>query len=930
MDDSTSPLGRIVTFYSYKGGTGRTMALANTAWIMASHGLRVLAIDWDLESPGLHKYFHPFLQDKNLQSPNGVIELIRDYAVQTMDPRNAGDDTLWQSVRARILHHATSLDWPFPGDGTIDFIPAGQQDRSYSRTVSTFDWANFFDRQGGGQFINALGEEMRRQYDYVLIDSRTGLSDIAGICTVQLPDIVVNCFTLSSQGIEGALAVASSVVNQRRTGTPVRIVPSLMKVEDAEKGKLEAGRDHVRAAFAPFLDWVEPDAMDKYWGSVEIPYKTFYAYEEILAAFGDRAHQQGSLLACFENLSAVITGRRTSRIGALAEPDRRRWLDEFERVPPPAFGGVLLLYSEVDRMWAEWITAQLSGAGLDAQMQAIDDSVAMPSAAALDRVLGTVRFAAVLLSKDFVKLGNAEQLWKLLHEREPAGGKFLVPLHVDRARVPSPFRERPAAELAAATPLAAVGLLAESFGIAPSRIAQPAAGEVGPRFPGTLPPVWRVPGRNATFVGRNATLHELRDRLCANVTVVMPQALHGLGGVGKTLIAAEYAYRFSADYDLVWWVPAEQPSAARISLADLAVELRIPSDDSVGDRVRAVLEALREGRPYRRWLIVFDNADAPEELLDLIPQGPGHVLVTSRNQQWASHADPMEVSVFDRAESVALLQNRVKELSATDAYRVASELGDLPIAIEGAAAWLASTAMPIRQYLGLLQDQLGRMLAESIPVGYPASAAATWLVSLDRLRERTPAAAKLLELCAFFGPEPIPMVVLSSEPMIEMLSRYGQSLRDPILQGRLIREIGRFALARPNVENGSIQVHRLVQKVFRGQFDDHQQGDYVRIVRDILSAANPGLPDPAGVVADLRTAVAARPGGGARAGRLRRGPAAHRRPGPVRVPARRLRRQPGARRGGHQGVVADAGCRPQTGPRDEVPPGERVAGERRL
>src|SRR5207342_2943237 len=109
--------GTVVTFYSFKGGVGRTMALANLAWILASNGLRVLAVDWDLESPGLHRYFHPFLRDKDLRSTTGVIDLVRDYASEIMRPE-LDITPEWLAKQTRVLRHAISLDWPFPDRGS--------------------------------------------------------------------------------------------------------------------------------------------------------------------------------------------------------------------------------------------------------------------------------------------------------------------------------------------------------------------------------------------------------------------------------------------------------------------------------------------------------------------------------------------------------------------------------------------------------------------------------------------------------------------------------------------------------------------------------------------------------------------------------------------------------------------------------------------
>ncbi|MFD2120827.1 KGGVGR-motif variant AAA ATPase, partial [Streptomyces cirratus] len=323
--------GRIVTFYSYKGGTGRTMALANTAWILAANGKRVLAVDWDLEAPGLHRFFHPFLDPSTLGATTGVIDLISEYAWAATSPVQRADD--WHKDYARIQPHAVSLTpetlgWEFPDGGTLDFVSAGRQNREYSATVSTFDWDNFYDRLGGGLFFDALRADMKKNYDYVLIDSRTGLSDIADICTVHLPDVLVDCFTLSDQSIDGAASVARQI-DERFNDRGIKIYPVPMRIDEGEKEKADAGRALARIKFDRFPGGLVGDDLTSYWGAVEIPYRPYYAYEETLATFGDEAGLTNSLLSAFERLTAVVTEGEITSMPAIAEDVRMRIRDAF-------------------------------------------------------------------------------------------------------------------------------------------------------------------------------------------------------------------------------------------------------------------------------------------------------------------------------------------------------------------------------------------------------------------------------------------------------------------------------------------------------------------------------------------------------------------------------------------------------------------------
>src|SRR5512135_1536828 len=177
MEGRSAPQGggTIVTFYSYKGGTGRSMALANVAWILASNGRRVLVIDWDLEAPGLYRFFTPFLPDPTLTETEGLIDFVINFANEAATPRDAvpsGDGQLaWFKPLANILPYAVSLTYPFPTQGTIfpkpgtiDFVPAGRQGPGYANRVEAFDWGNFYERMGGGVLLEAAKRQMRVSY----------------------------------------------------------------------------------------------------------------------------------------------------------------------------------------------------------------------------------------------------------------------------------------------------------------------------------------------------------------------------------------------------------------------------------------------------------------------------------------------------------------------------------------------------------------------------------------------------------------------------------------------------------------------------------------------------------------------------------------------------------------------------------------------
>jgi hypothetical protein len=319
----------------------------------------------------------------------------------------------------------------------------------------------------------------------------------------------------------------------------------------------------------------------------------------------------------------------------------------------------------------------------------------------------------------------------------------------------------------------------------------------------------------------------------------------GWGGGAKTAIAIEYAYRHRGDYDLVWWIPADQLPSVRASLASLAPRLGLDtaSPTGVDGAIAAVLEALGRGEPYSRWLLIFDNADQPEEINDLIPRGPGDVLITSRNHRWQSVINTVPMDVFTRAESKEFLGKRVaKGLSEPEADRLAEQLGDLPLALEQAGALLAETGMPVDEYLHLLDEHATSIMAEGKSPDYPMSMTAAWKLSVATLEQQLPEARELLRCCAFFGPEPIPTDLFRQGGRATGTA-LGAMIADPILLSRAVRELGRFALV--TLDGRSILVHRLIQALLRDELDAGQQAEYRRAVHLILAAAAPKNPDDA-------------------------------------------------------------------------------------
>jgi tetratricopeptide (TPR) repeat protein len=380
---------------------------------------------------------------------------------------------------------------------------------------------------------------------------------------------------------------------------------------------------------------------------------------------------------------------------------------------------------------------------------------------------------------------------------------------------------------------------------APSPPARPADAVVGgvsamqrARAPAVPTTVLNAPARNDHFIGRQRVLDEMRRVL--EQTPRRPLVLRGIGGVGKTQLTVEFAYRYAGDYDLIWWVPAEEPVQARAALAALAERLDLPRSTDLNQTARVTLDALESSE--LRWLLIFDNAESAAELRSVLPAG-GDVIVTTRSLGWSRFASVVEVDVFDRPESIELLRRRGRGIGVDDADRLAARLGDLPLALEQVAAVQSATGMSVSDYLRLFAEHVGDLLSTSPPPEYPTSVATFVNLAIDSLRGHAPAAVQLLELFAFLGPEPVPVSLFRAGRGADIDPPLGRAVHQFDFIERVVEQLVSYGVARLEPQGERIQVHRLVRAVLRERLDRESAERIRATTHRLLGAANPGSPE---------------------------------------------------------------------------------------
>lgn len=336
-------------------------------------------------------------------------------------------------------------------------------------------------------------------------------------------------------------------------------------------------------------------------------------------------------------------------------------------------------------------------------------------------------------------------------------------------------------------------------------------------------PLWNIPyRRNPFFTGREDFLLRLRQTLTSaqKAALTQPQAISGLGGIGKTQMAVEYAYRYRESYQDVFWVEAETREEIVSGFVAIANLLRLPEKENPDQRL-LITAVKRWLETHTDWLLVLDNADELAITADFLPAfHHGHILLTTRAQVMGEIAQGVIVEKMSSDEGASLLLRRAKmaDTASTQeqaiAKKIAGMLDGLPLALDQAGAYIEETKCSLPEYMSIFQQQQRVLLGHrgGLAPTYPKSVATTWSLSFQKVERADHAAADLLRLCAFLAPDAIPREIIADG--VAGFQRVRIAASNPLTLNAAIGELLKYSLVRRNPDQ-TLTIHRLVQAVLK-------------------------------------------------------------------------------------------------------------------
>jgi tetratricopeptide (TPR) repeat protein len=523
-------------------------------------------------------------------------------------------------------------------------------------------------------------------------------------------------------------------------------------------------------------------------------------------------------------------------------------------------------YTGKDSQWAQWIAFELEAAGYHTLIQAWDIRPGSNFVAEMDDAARHTERTLLVLSQAYLESDYAFAEWAAAFRRDPRGkqGKVL-PVRIQHCRIegllgPIGYIDLVDLDEQKAREKLLAGVKRERA--KPASVPFPTTPVPSgplvdrPVFPGSLPPVWNIPyPQNPLFTGREELLTQLTTMLHKGQPTALsqPQAISGLGGIGKTQLALEYAYRYRRDYQAVLWSQADTHDNLISSYLTIATLLNLPEkSEQESARVIAAVKAWLQRNTG--WLLILDNANDLALARDFLPPSVGgHVLLTTRAQTTGRFADRLEVDILPSEQGALFLLRRADLLPAKAPFEQASEhdrsraraiceeLGGLPLALDQAGAYIEETRCSLSDYQQHYQTRRTRLLQRrgGLVPDHPDAVATTWSLAFEKVEQANPAAADLLRLCAYLAPDAIPEEIITKGtvhlgPLLEPVAS------DPTDMDEALATLGAYSLLRRNTTEKTLSVHRLVQAVQRESMTAEKEKEWKQRA---IQAVNTSYPD---------------------------------------------------------------------------------------
>jgi MinD-like ATPase involved in chromosome partitioning or flagellar assembly len=429
--------GTVITFYSYKGGVGRSFTLTNVAVLLARWGYRVLTIDWDLEAPGLTHYFRGLVSEPS----GGVVDLASDFLAGAKTPRD----------------HIVQVD---VGDGVLHLLASGVGGQGYRTRLQEIDWAELYER-GFATFLERCRERWVANYDFVLIDSRTGISDISGICTAHLPDRLVVVFTANDQNLDDVVDIAH-LADTARDRLPYDrprhlVLPILSRLDSrVEYQRAEQWQRKCAGVVAPlFRNWMHKTVTEEQMlRHLTVPYVSYWSFGEQLPVREEPVPSPDQISFALETVAAVIAQQfdhtdllidnRDAYVAAARTRHRDFAIDLVVSSPRSAVSSAVLLVEEL-RVLGLKVEASFSGDPTE-----------------IDKARHKARHLCLVVDREVTRWQMSEAERFLRHTLSPESGQrqlfCVLTKGTDRERLPGFLRNLGHLRLEPGVPPASVAL----------------------------------------------------------------------------------------------------------------------------------------------------------------------------------------------------------------------------------------------------------------------------------------------------------------------------------------------------------------------------------------------------------------------------------------------------------------------------------------